>query len=73
MLQATLDKFTDNKAVLRFADGQELTIEKSKLPKNISTGDQLSVMIKNSKELTREKQQQAKDLLNEILKDSTEK
>lgn len=72
MLKAILNHFEADKAVLKLANGQKLVIAKSELPLKASVGDQLNIIIKNNQQLMAEKQKPAKELLNEILKDSKE-
>lgn len=65
-MKAVIDRFEDNKAVLR-VEGQELIISKTELPKEAKEGSTLFILISEhaSEEAAREKM--AKTLLNEIL------
>lgn len=68
-LSATVDRFEEEKAVLKFADGQTLNVPIACLPENIGEGSVLSVYFgEEDKAVTEEKNEQAKNLLNEILK-----
>jgi hypothetical protein len=66
VLNATIDRFEGDKAVLRFEDGQELVVERNLLPAQAHEGAQLFLELKNSN-LESDKQAEAKRLLMEIL------
>lgn len=63
----TIDRFEENKAVLKTEDGQEIIWPKDKLPTEIKEGDVLDFSILKNEEAREEKKKQAKDILNEIL------
>ncbi|MFH1523105.1 MAG: DUF3006 domain-containing protein [Patescibacteria group bacterium] len=63
----TIDRFEENKAVLKTVDNQTIVWPKEKLPKDIKEGTALTIIISNNSELAEEKKKSAKDILNEIL------
>ena len=71
-IQATIDRFEGDKAVLIFADGQQLIIDKKDLAQEIKEGDIVYLKISPEATETDAKQAQAKDLLQEILKKQNE-
>lgn len=64
---ASIDRFEGNKAVL-ILDGEEIIIPKKYL-KDAKEGDQIVVILTNDEELRKQKEERAKKLLNEILKE----
>lgn len=71
-LQATIDRFEGDKAVLLFADGQQLIIDKNDLVEDIKEGDIVYLKISLDRTETNTKQVQANELLKEILKKQNE-
>lgn len=63
----TVDRFEDNKAVLRSEYNETVIWPKEKLPTNIKEGSIVAFMISDGSEIKDEKTNLAKDILNEIL------
>ncbi len=63
----SLDRFEGNKAVL-ILDGEEINIPKKYL-KDAKEGDQVVMILTTDEELRKQKEERAKKLLNEILKE----
>ena len=66
-IQLTIDRFENEKAVLKFDSGETLVWPKSKLPENIKEGDVLKINIDSDSEATDSKHGEAKEILNELL------
>lgn len=66
-IQATIDRFEDDKAVLVLKSKETIIWPKSKLPKNAQAGMVLGISIFDDKDETEKNIRQAKDILNEIL------
>ena len=71
-LELTIDRFENEKAVLKTANNNTIFWPKENLPENIKEGSVLTVSIKTKEEKELEKKQLAKDILNEILSNSHE-
>ncbi len=67
-LSAVIDRFEEKKAVLKFSDGQTLIVLIEYLPDDAGEGDAIKIKFGNDADTTDKRTQQAKDLLNEILK-----
>lgn len=65
--QLTIDRFEGDKAVLKTKDGETIIWPKNKLPENINEGTVLTYLITGDIETEQEKQEIAKEILNEIL------
>ena len=63
----TIDRFEENKAVLKTEDGDTIIWPKNKLPENIKEGSVLNFIISRDAETEEEKKELAKNILNEIL------
>ena len=70
-MRAILDRFEENKAVLRTDDGQELTVSKTELPKGAKEGTAFFLLFSESASEEEAREKLAKSILNEIL--NTEK
>ncbi|NQT50333.1 DUF3006 domain-containing protein [Candidatus Kuenenbacteria bacterium] len=66
-LKATIDRIEEDKAVLIFDDGQKLIVPINKLPANSTAGKVLELNLIANEDVTEEKENLAKDVLNEIL------
>jgi len=66
-LQATIDRFENGMAVLKFQDGQELAVKKSFLPKEAREGLVINLSFLTDEEATKEKEDLALKILEEIL------
>jgi hypothetical protein len=66
-LVATLDRWVNGRAVLRFEDGQELAIARRFLPKNVAEGEHLEIQIYTEEMAAAETEARAKAILKEIL------
>lgn len=67
-LSAVIDRFEEKKAVLKFQDGQTLIVLIEYLPDGVGEGDAIKIKFGNDADATDKRAQQAKDMLNEILK-----
>ena len=67
-LSAVIDRFEEKKAVLKFSDGQTLIVPIEYLPDDAGEGDAIKIKFGNDVDTTDKRAQQAKDMLNEILK-----
>jgi hypothetical protein len=67
-IELTVDRIEGDKVVLISNDQIKFLWPKFKLPKNIKEGDVFCFSILEKKEQEEKKNQQAKELLNEILK-----
>jgi len=67
-LSATIEKFQDKMAVLAIADGQKLSWPIKDLPDDCEIGQKIRLIFSTSQSDQVERQQIAKTLLNEILK-----
>jgi len=63
----TIDRFENTKAVLKTAEGETIVWPKKSLPANVKEGSVLSFHIAGSEEVEKEKKDQAKNILNELL------
>ena len=67
-INLTIDRFEENKAVLKTEDGKEIIIfPKNLLPAGVLEGAVLNFSIRALAEAEEEKRKKAKDILNEIL------
>ncbi len=73
VIKATIDRLENDLAVIRLDDGQELSLPLNLLPPGSSEGSLLSLSLGDEASLTKERQAQARALLNEILQIDTEK
>ena len=69
-LEGIIDRFEDDKAVIIFQDKQEIFWPKKKLPPYLKEGDIIKIKILKREEEKKEKEELAKAILNELLKDS---
>ncbi len=63
----TIDRFENGKAILKTEDGATIIWLKDKLPKDIKEGSVLVFDILKDEDAQKNKKEQAKDILNEIL------
>jgi len=63
----TIDRFEEDKAVLKTKDGDTVIWPKNKLPENIKEGSVLAFIISRDAETEEEKKELAKSILNEML------
>ncbi len=66
-LVATLDRWANGRAVLRFEDGQEIAIARRFLPKNVTEGEHLEMHIYTEEMAAAETEVRARAILKEIL------
>ena len=66
-LELTIDRFEGEKAVLKNEDNETVVWPKNKLPKNVKEGSILALTITDKEETKNNKEDLAKDILNEIL------
>ena len=66
-LTLTIDRFEEDKAVLKTKDNQTIIWPKDKLPKNAQEGSVLSLVISGSAAADADSKELAKNILNEIL------
>jgi Protein of unknown function (DUF3006) len=67
LLNLTIDRFEDGKAVLKTEDSETVIWPKDKLPENIYEGATLLFAITDNANKDKDSRQLAKDILNEIL------
>jgi len=67
LIKLTIDRFEEDKAVLKTEENETIIWPKNKLPKNLNEGAKLLFLITNNKEEEKLGKQLAKDILNEIL------
>ena len=70
IIKLTLDRFEGDKAVLVTADGTTIIWPKNKLPADVHEGSALSLDIREADEREKLNKQTAKDIINEIIKNS---
>ncbi|MDD5032330.1 MAG: DUF3006 domain-containing protein [Patescibacteria group bacterium] len=63
----TIDRFEDEKAVLKTEKGETITWPKNMLPAEAKEGEILAFSIRGDKEKEKDKKELAKDILNELL------
>lgn len=68
VMSAIIDRLEEKKAVLKFPDGQTLIVPIEYLPDGAGEGDAIKIKFGNDADTTDKRAQQAKDMLNEILK-----
>ena len=68
----TIDRFEEDKAILKTEDNDTIIWPKNKLPNNAKEGEILTFTIANDIEAKKDKKELAKNILNEIL-DTEEK
>ena len=69
-IKLTIDRFEGDKAVLAAGDGAAIIWPINKLPNNIHEGSALSFDIAEAAEREKRDKQTAKDIINEIIKNS---
>jgi len=67
IIKITLDRFEDNKAVLKTEANENIIWPKNKLPKDAKEGQIFNFAINDDKETSENKKELAKSILNEIL------
>jgi hypothetical protein len=65
--QLTIDRFEDKKAVLKTETGETIIWPKENLPANAKEGTVLLFQISGDEGIEKEKKDQAKNILNELL------
>lgn len=70
LIELTVDRFEEDQAVLLANDGVAITWPKNKLPADVHEGSALSFDIAEAAEREKQAKQTAKDLINEIIKNS---
>ncbi|MFZ5391155.1 MAG: DUF3006 domain-containing protein [Patescibacteria group bacterium] len=73
VIRATIDRLEKTQAIVRLDDGQEIKVPVSLLPLGSKEGGIISLSFGDEASLTKERQEQAKALLNEILRVDTDK
>lgn len=66
-IKLTIDRFENNKAVLKTEEGISIIWPKNKLPEQAREGIVLNFKIADNIQAEKEKKELAKDILNEIL------
>ena len=69
--KAKVSKLTEHSAFLSLPDGQTLEWDKSMLPPDISVDMEIKLIIHDSKKDIQERQQLAKEILNELFSEET--
>ena len=67
LIKLTIDRFEEDKAVLKTEENETVIWPKNKLPKNLKEGAKMLFFITDNKEEEKFSKQLAKDILNEIL------
>jgi len=67
-IEALVEKVSDDFAALKYK-GQEIKLPKKSLPENTQVGDKIYITIQSKKQYQSKNDQNAKTILNEILKD----
>lgn len=62
-----VENIEDNKAVIRLFNSQSISIPLELLPENIKVGDNVNLYISTNEMEKKDKNQLAKDILNELL------
>ena len=62
-----LDRFEGGRAIIKSEDGTEIVWPSSKLPEDLTAGNSLRITIAEESKETGDKQELAKNMLNEIL------
>jgi len=70
LIKLTVDRFEEDKAVLALNDGGTVVWPKNKLPADTHEGSALSFTIQEAAEQEKKDKQTAKDIINEIIKNS---
>jgi len=65
---AIIDRLEEEKAVLKFSDGQTLNVPIDLLPEEAKEGNVLNILFGENSAVKEKKENQAKAILNEILK-----
>ena len=68
--KVVLNRFEGKWAVFKFSDGQELKWEKENLPRAFKVGDEIVFKLATTASETKEREEIARKLLGEILKDT---
>jgi hypothetical protein len=71
IIRLTIDRFEEDKAILKFSDGETLIWPKNKLPNNLGDGSSLIFDIAEEKDRENNDKKTAKDIINEIIGDSS--
>ncbi|MFH1428034.1 MAG: DUF3006 domain-containing protein [Patescibacteria group bacterium] len=66
-IKIVIDRFENDKAVLKTEDGQTIIWPKAKLPSDSKEGAVLNFIISSNQQTEDEKKEMAKNILNEIL------
>ena len=67
LIKGVLDRFEGKQAIIKTEDGTEIIWPINKLPEDVTAGNTLKISISTSLDETSEKEQLAKNMLNEIL------
>lgn len=67
-IEATIDRFEEGVAVVRLDDGQEILIVRNELPASAHEGSRLVIKVSASVEDENSKVDQARQLLNDLLR-----
>ncbi|NIP32814.1 DUF3006 domain-containing protein [Candidatus Saccharibacteria bacterium] len=68
-MNGVIDRFEENKAVIKLDDGQQVIWPASELPERLTEGDNLRLVLSTVGDGTAEREEMAKAVLNKILKD----
>jgi hypothetical protein len=66
-LNGTIDRIEDNQVIIKLENGSTLLWPKEKLPNNLTEGSALKLNILTDTKQTKNKEDVAKNILNEIL------
>jgi len=65
-LEAVIDRFEGEYAVIKIIDGQEILWPATELPEGVKESSVVNIYLTTNEELTSQRQSKAKDILNEI-------
>ncbi len=68
-MNGVIDRFEENKVVIKLDDGQQVIWPASELPERLTEGDNLRLVLSTVGDGTAEREEMAKAVLNKILKD----
>jgi len=67
IIKATIDRFEEEKAILKTEDNENIIWPKNKIANNLKEGSSVMIMITDDKKDEESNKKLAKDILNEIL------
>jgi len=68
-MNGVIDRIEEQRAVIKLDDGQQVIWPASELPERLTEGDNLRLVLSTVGDVTAEREEMAKAVLNKILKD----